>query len=91
MPSQRNAFLDPVTSRLKCHGFVQTNDPGDVVLPVPEDFALNPRDGWKWDGADFVAFPFPPLPDRLATAKAKVAAVAGGPIREALDEILKVL
>lgn len=87
----KNAFIDPVTSVLKTQGFVQTNDPGDIVIPVPEDFNLNPRDGWKWNGTQFVSFVLPLPPDKFATAKVKVAAIPAGPIREAFDELLKVL
>lgn len=55
----RKAFLDPATKRLKAHGFVETNEPGDLVMDVTENFALNPSDGWQWDGAKWKSFPFP--------------------------------
>lgn len=59
----RLAFIDPVTKVLKCHGFVSSNQPGDVVVPVPDDFSLTPG-LWQWNGTEWVAFtPPPPPPD----------------------------
>mgnify|MGYP001567217710 CR=1 FL=1 len=86
----RKAFIDPVTNVLKTHGFVLTNEVGDIAINVPDDFALKPRE-WKWDGVQFVAFTPPPPPDLKADAKVKISAVPAGPVREALDEILKLL
>lgn len=86
----RNAFVDPVTMVLKSHGYVLTNESGDLIINVPEDFTLEPGK-WKWDGMQFTPFTPPPPPDKFASAKAKVAAIPAGPIREAFDELLKVL
>ena len=86
----KRAFIDPISKVLKSWGYATSNDPGDILVDVPEDFALTVGLA-KWDGANWNAFAPPPPPDRLATAKAKVASVGGRPIRDALDEILKVL
>lgn len=59
----RKAFLDPTTSRLKCHGFIESNDPGDIVMDVPENFSLDPTIGYKWDGTSFVSFPHTKVED----------------------------
>lgn len=88
---KRNAFLDPVTSRLKCHGFVLTNEVGDITMEVPEDFPLEPSDGWKWDGSTFVSFPFPSPPDRKARAREVISKVPAGPQREAFDSLLEII
>ena len=86
----KRAFIDPVSKVLKSWGYAASNDPGDILVDVPEDFDLTVGLA-KWDGIVWQPFTPPPPPDKLAAAKAKVAAVAGGPIRDALDEILKVL
>jgi hypothetical protein len=36
----RRAFYDATTRVLKCHGFVETNAPGDLVRDVPETYAV---------------------------------------------------
>src|SRR5438046_431287 len=36
--SRRNAFLDPRTHQLNSYGFTESNQPGDLVVPVPDDF-----------------------------------------------------
>lgn len=46
-----NAFVDG-EGVLKAHGFVEANDPDDVVVDVAEDFELDPRK-WKWDGVEW--------------------------------------
>lgn len=56
----RNAFLDPVTQVLKCHGFVESNEAGDIKMMVSTDFMLKPGE-WRWDGAQWVSF-IPPKP-----------------------------
>lgn len=45
----RKAFLHPVTGVLKCHGYVKTNEPGDVAMPVDDDFSLEPFKH-RWNG-----------------------------------------
>ena len=87
----RRAFLDPTTARLKAHGFVQSNEPGDVILDISEEFNLNPQDGWKWDGTKFVTFPFPLPPDHKAKAKIAISQVPAGPQRAALDALLEII
>jgi hypothetical protein len=49
----KKAFIDAVTRRLKCHGFMASNEPGDIALDVPDNFDLNPGE-WRHDGADWV-------------------------------------
>lgn len=52
------AFRDPVTGMLKCFGFVQTNEPGDISMDVPDDFNLEPRK-WRWNGSTWVSYTEP--------------------------------
>lgn len=47
------AFIDPVTRILKCHGFVDSNEPGDIAIDVPEYFDLEPGK-WRHDGSNWV-------------------------------------
>lgn len=47
----RNAFVG-AGGNLKAHGFVQVNDPDDMLIEVAEDFDLEPGK-WRWDGADW--------------------------------------
>jgi hypothetical protein len=64
----KNAFIDSVTQVLKAYGFVQANTPGDVVVPVPDDFSLAPG-FWKWNGSMWQPFiPPPPLPTAVQQA-----------------------
>jgi hypothetical protein len=49
----KKAFIDPVTRILKCHGFVDSNEPGDIAIEVQDDFGLEPGK-WRHDGADWV-------------------------------------
>ncbi len=51
----RSAFVD-AGGVLKAHGFVTENDPGDTMIPVPDDFALVPGK-WRWDGAAWQPVP----------------------------------
>ena len=90
----RNAFLDPVTFRLTCHGFVATNSPGEVKVAVSEDFDLRPQDGWKWNGDSpptFTSFPFPAPPDRKADAKTKLAKIGDKDIRDTIQAVLDLI
>lgn len=53
--AQRNAFLDPTTGVLKCHGYVETNELDDIKIPVPDEFDKKPGQ-WvspKKDGTDW--------------------------------------
>ncbi|OGO36712.1 MAG: hypothetical protein A2W35_17935 [Chloroflexi bacterium RBG_16_57_11] len=55
----KSAFVDSATGVLKCWGFVESNEPGDTRIPVPEDFALDPRAGWQWDGFTWQKYSIP--------------------------------
>lgn len=48
----KNAFLDS-DGVLKCHGFVEENEPGDTRIEVPSDFNLEPRK-WKLEGNQWI-------------------------------------
>ncbi len=58
----RKAFVDAATGVLKAHGFARTNEPGDVVVDVPEYFNLKPG-AWRWNGTAFVPYAKPPKTD----------------------------
>ncbi len=47
------SFRDPVTGVLKSHGFVDANEPGDLVRDELDDFSLVPG-LWRWIGTDWV-------------------------------------
>lgn len=49
----RNAFLAS-DGLLKCHGYIDANETGDVKLPVEDSFDLSPRK-WKWSGDSWAA------------------------------------
>jgi hypothetical protein len=87
----RRAFLDPTTGVLKGHGYMAALDPGDQVLDVPDDFALEPG-RWRWDGTKWVPFTPPPPPAALTpTERALVRWIAGKlgvPPAQALTEML---
>ncbi len=51
----KRAFLDPQTKILKCCGYVESNEAGDIVIDVPEDFILIPGFS-RWDGVNWVAY-----------------------------------
>lgn len=60
------AFVDN-TGRLKAWGFMESNEPGDVVMNVPDSFDLAPG-RWRWDGERWQPVPEtppPPPPDPL--------------------------
>jgi len=59
----KRAFLDPGTMRLKTWGYVLTNEVGDIPMDIAEDFDLEPSDGYRWDGTQFLPFPYPPPPE----------------------------
>ena len=71
--ARRRSFRDPITNVLKCHGFVLTNQPGDLARDESDDFALEPG-RWQWNGAQWVGFTPPPTQASLdlADAKAKI-------------------
>jgi hypothetical protein len=72
----RRAFIDPATGLLKGHGYMAALDPGDRVLDVPDDFALDPA-RWRWDGTQWVAVA-PPAPSPLTpTEQALLRWIAG--------------
>lgn len=93
----RKAFLDPATGLLKGHGFCDTNEPGDLVIDVPDTFHERPgtvkRVGNAW--APSVA-PKSARDTDIEDAKDKIDAVlAGGKLDSdllnALEAIKKVL
>jgi hypothetical protein len=49
----KKAFIDQDTRILKAHGFIESNDQGDIAIEVPDDFGLEPGK-WQHDGADWV-------------------------------------
>lgn len=51
---QRHAFLRPADNVLVAHGFVETNNPGEIRIDVTEDFALEPLK-WKLVDGEWVA------------------------------------
>jgi len=57
----KNAFVDPVTNVLVSWGSVNQNRPGDIVVPVDNDFHLEPHQ-WQWTGVDANFVPFVPSP-----------------------------
>lgn len=56
LAQQRNAFIDPTTGALKAVGYVETNAPGEIKIPVARDFSLKPGE-WRWDGKTWAATP----------------------------------
>ncbi|MGH7853943.1 MAG: hypothetical protein ACREP3_10910 [Candidatus Binatia bacterium] len=56
MAQERNAFIDPTTGVLKAVGYVKVNGPGEIKVPVAEDFSLKPGE-WRWDGKTWAAMP----------------------------------
>lgn len=70
--AQKNAFLDPVTNRLKCWGYIEANEVGDIKLPVSESFNLDiVSQSWQWNGAAFVPYIPPPRAMRPAEVDRK--------------------
>jgi len=47
----KHAFVDATTKRLKGCGFTDRNQPGDLIVPVPWDFNLDPDEGYVLDDA----------------------------------------
>lgn len=62
----RNSFYSPTTGILKCHGFVESNEFGDIKVPVSDDFTLEPGK-WRWDGTQWVSYKSPKPPVMLTT------------------------
>lgn len=69
----KHAFCDPITGVLKCHGYVDGNDLGDLVLEVDEGFDLTPR-RWRWTGTAWQKYT-PPPPSLAAIAGARVGSL----------------
>jgi len=77
--AQRRSFRDPVTQVLKAHGYVTQNAPGDLAQAEAESFNLRPRDGWRWDGAQWVPYTFPRRrPRAFADIRADIQALSAG-------------
>src|ERR1044071_6041781 len=57
--AEPNAFIDPNTGVLKAVGYVNTNAPGEIKIPVPADFKLTPGQ-WRWDGKSQAWVAVPP-------------------------------
>ena len=84
----KNAFVDPVTGVLTCWGFVETNSPGEIKVPVSEDFALEPGN-YRWDGATFIPHTPPVIID--ARKKAIEALKVLDPKKATAENILVLL
>ena len=88
----KRAFIDATTGRLHAWGYVATNRPDDVVLTVPDDFTLDPLDGWRWDGSawrPFVAPPPPPSELALVLDDALADTIPTGPKLKAVLAALR--
>lgn len=73
----RLSFRDPSTNVLKTHGYCTTNQVGDISQLESDDFNLNPKDGWQWNGSAWVGYVFPPMtPDQKYTGEANDLFVA---------------
>ena len=76
----RNAFLDSA-GVLKTHGFVEENAPGDVKIPVADDFALAPG-RWRRVGEGWEPVTPPPRAEEpsLVALRVHVNAVLSNPL-----------
>ena len=52
--AQHYSFRDPVTNRLKSHGFTESNQVGDIRKPEVENFDVDPLKGYQWNGQTWV-------------------------------------
>lgn len=50
----KRSFRDPNTGVLKAHGYMASNEPGDIAQEEADDFDLTPWH-WRWDGSGWVA------------------------------------
>lgn len=67
MSATRKAFLD-ANGALKCHGFVDRNEDGDMAIDVPDDFRGEPY-SLRWNGAEFEPYEKPvPYAERRRNA-----------------------
>lgn len=71
----RMSFRDPVTHRLKTHGYMTGNDPGDLAQVEADDFALDARDGWQWNGTTWERIPQSTL-DAESVSRERQSAIA---------------
>jgi len=69
--AQRYSFRDPITGRLKTHGFVESNREGDVRRPEPEEFSLDPVKGYQWNGVAWILVGPEPKPKAVQIAAIK--------------------
>lgn len=77
----RNSFRHPVTGVLMAHGFVESNNLGEVKMLVSDDFALEPGK-WRWDGMQWISFFPPPPPVRLDAEDVLVLLVKKGMVTQ---------
>lgn len=52
----KNAFVDPETNVLTAWGFIEINRPGEIIVPVAENFELA-LGKWLWAGTDWEPYP----------------------------------
>lgn len=82
----KKAFVD-TTGLLKAHGWMSGNDPGDVEVPVPDDFDKAVGE-WKWTGTEWVPRPRDIATEKHAEAqKSMDTPVVKALLRALLDEI----
>ncbi|MGH9970330.1 MAG: hypothetical protein ACREBG_21415 [Pyrinomonadaceae bacterium] len=86
---QKFSYRDPVTHRLKCWGYVERNDPGDIQQAEAADFNLDLlQRAWRWDGTQWVEIlPFPVTKsDLLIALETAISATTLVNLREVLRE-----
>jgi hypothetical protein len=81
------SFRDPVTNRLKAVGFMAVNALGDLAQQEIEGFNLDPRDGWQWNGTQWVRV----LQAVLDTEKTQSARLAAQGTLAAVDDATAVV
>lgn len=86
----KNAFFDPVTMILKCHGFVDANEPGDVVVNVHDDFSLLPGEARLINGSIEPVSPAPDIPSVVTMRQARAALILNG-LEEAVDAAVRAI
>lgn len=85
----RYAFYDPATGVLKAHGFVETNEPGDIRVGVPDDFGLKPGTvSLSEDKKSTLPYTAPALPPEVPIVKLKATQKLADAIAAALGDPL---